>query len=184
MVILVKLQVEAWNFTKINNPPWCFSRFLNCTNGIKSRNAPHIFPNHLWSTVEIFWKILMLTLPALCISESCIKIQINLNFYFHTSLWCLKRFYEQWYTSRFLERMVIIAHNSINALIKYVYVCIWIFFSKNEQSGVSWHRFDCQWRPETLIDRLKTSAWSYFQPVVTVENFFWKWNYNGNIFSL
>ena len=28
------------------------------------------------------------------ISESCIKIKINLNFYFHTSLWCLKKFYE------------------------------------------------------------------------------------------
>ena len=35
-----------------------------------------------------------LTLTALCISESCIKMKINLQFYFHTSLWCLKRFYE------------------------------------------------------------------------------------------
>ena len=35
-----------------------------------------------------------LTLPAPCISESCIEIKINLNFYFHTSLWYLKRFYE------------------------------------------------------------------------------------------
>ena len=35
-----------------------------------------------------------LTLPALCISESCIKIKIILNFYFHTFLWCLKMFYE------------------------------------------------------------------------------------------
>ena len=35
-----------------------------------------------------------LTLPASCISESCIKMKINLNFYFHTSLWCLKSFYE------------------------------------------------------------------------------------------
>ena len=36
-----------------------------------------------------------LTLPAgPCISESCIKIKINLNFYFHTSFWCRKRFYE------------------------------------------------------------------------------------------
>ena len=34
------------------------------------------------------------TLPTLCISESCIKIRINLNFYFQTSLWCLKWFYE------------------------------------------------------------------------------------------
>ena len=31
---------------------------------------------------------------VLCISESCIEIRFNLNFYFHTSLWCLKRFCE------------------------------------------------------------------------------------------
>ena len=31
---------------------------------------------------------------ALYISESCVKIKINLNFYFHTSLWRLKGFYE------------------------------------------------------------------------------------------
>ena len=36
----------------------------------------------------------ILTFPAGCISESCIKIKINLNFYFHTSLWCRKRFYD------------------------------------------------------------------------------------------
>ena len=36
----------------------------------------------------------VLILPAPCISESCVKIRINVNFYFHTSLWCLKRFYE------------------------------------------------------------------------------------------
>ena len=36
-----------------------------------------------------------LTLPVgPCISESCIGIKIKLNFYFYTSLWCLKRFYE------------------------------------------------------------------------------------------
>ena len=37
---------------------------------------------------------MILTLPTLCISESYIKTKINLNFYFHTSLWCLKRFHE------------------------------------------------------------------------------------------
>ena len=37
---------------------------------------------------------LKLTLPILCISKSCIKIKIKLNFYFHTSLWCHNRFYE------------------------------------------------------------------------------------------
>ena len=36
----------------------------------------------------------LLTLNDPCISESCIKIKIKLNFYFHTLLRCLKRFYE------------------------------------------------------------------------------------------
>ena len=36
----------------------------------------------------------ILTLPALYFAQSCTKTKINLNFYFHTSLWCLKRFYE------------------------------------------------------------------------------------------
>ena len=36
----------------------------------------------------------VLTLKDPIISESCIEIKIELNFYFHTSLWCLKRFYE------------------------------------------------------------------------------------------
>ena len=36
----------------------------------------------------------ILTLKDPFISESCIEIKIKLNFYFHTSLWCLKRFYE------------------------------------------------------------------------------------------
>ena len=35
-----------------------------------------------------------LTLHAPCISESYIKIKINLNVYFHTSFWCFKRLYE------------------------------------------------------------------------------------------
>ena len=35
-----------------------------------------------------------LTLPALRISEICIKVKNNLNFYFHTSLWYLERFHE------------------------------------------------------------------------------------------
>ena len=34
-----------------------------------------------------------LILLALCISESCIKIKVNFNFYFRTSLWCCKWFY-------------------------------------------------------------------------------------------
>ena len=37
-----------------------------------------------------FLKTGPLAIPAPCISESYIKRKINLSFYFHTSLWCLK----------------------------------------------------------------------------------------------
>ena len=43
----------------------------------------------------------MLTLPAPCISEIFIKIKINLNIYFQTSLWFLKKFYEGLYHKNF-----------------------------------------------------------------------------------
>ena len=36
-----------------------------------------------------FFQDTLLSFPAPCISESCIKVKINLNFYFQTSLWCL-----------------------------------------------------------------------------------------------
>ena len=48
----------------------------------------------------IFWELCLIELLGFLklkdpfISESCIEIKIELNFYFHTSLWCLKRFYE------------------------------------------------------------------------------------------
>ena len=45
-----------------------------------------------YSSYKTFW--LTLTLPAPYISESCTEMKINVNFCFHTSLWCLKRFYE------------------------------------------------------------------------------------------
>ena len=35
----------------------------------------------------------LLTLFARCISENCVKIS-NFNIYFHSFLWCLKKFYE------------------------------------------------------------------------------------------
>ena len=43
--ILVKLQASVCNFTKINTLPWVFFTFFNCTNGVKSRNAPQILQN-------------------------------------------------------------------------------------------------------------------------------------------
>ena len=47
-----------------------------------------------WSLFSFKGYKQVLTLPVSRISESCIKIKINLNFYFHTSLWYLKEFYE------------------------------------------------------------------------------------------
>ena len=41
---------------------------------------------------QVFYIVLTLKVP--CISESCIEIKIKLDFYFHTSFWCIKRFYE------------------------------------------------------------------------------------------
>ena len=53
---------------------------------------------HLWLELEenldnsnsLYVFQLILTLLVQCISESCIKITINLNFYFHILLWCLR----------------------------------------------------------------------------------------------
>ena len=47
--------------------------------------------NHFLTAIRVFQ--LNLTLPVPCISESFIEIKIKLNFYFHISLWCIKRFY-------------------------------------------------------------------------------------------
>ena len=44
-----------------------------------------------------YWVInasLSLPFDVPCISESCVKIKIKLNFYFHTSFWCLKGFHK------------------------------------------------------------------------------------------
>ena len=47
--------------------------------------------------VSALYRKLSITLTVPCISESCIEIKIKLNCYFHTSLWCLKRYYEDLY---------------------------------------------------------------------------------------
>ena len=37
-----KREKHPWRSAKLTLVRGCFSRFLNCTNGTKSRNAPHI----------------------------------------------------------------------------------------------------------------------------------------------
>ena len=73
---------------------WCFHCWLwtsKCRLGSSQKVSSRNF--------EVQWifflsNILTLTFSSPSISESCIEIKINLNFYFHGSLWCFKRFYK------------------------------------------------------------------------------------------
>ena len=57
-----KRERHPWrsNFTKSNTPPWVFSRFLNCTNDIKSRKTSHLV------SVNLNHIIFLLVFPVLC----------------------------------------------------------------------------------------------------------------------
>ena len=64
---------------------------LYCIQNLNSKPRHKTKPTPIYS--EYFF-LFLLTLPVPCISESCIEIKLKLYFYFHSSLWCLKRFYE------------------------------------------------------------------------------------------
>ena len=64
---------------------------ISCRYKVMALDCMKTFAGEIIATVDI---LCTLTLSASSISESCIKIKINLNYYFRTSLWCLKRFYE------------------------------------------------------------------------------------------
>ena len=89
--------------------PWDSERIAS---GIKWNNAQYqnrYFEKEIWNIncsiwfIEICchenWFLLSsfgksnnhLTFCTPCISESCIKIEINLNLYFHISLWCITK---------------------------------------------------------------------------------------------
>ena len=59
VLILVKLQASASNFTEVTLLHGCFSHFQNCINGTKSRNTPQIrlfnlfFPSIVINLVKI-----------------------------------------------------------------------------------------------------------------------------------
>ena len=71
------------NFTefKWNNRDWVLSH--------TRRVSLEIFP---YKSAILSQELFNYSRPIL--SESCIKIKINLSFCFHNSLWCLKKFYE------------------------------------------------------------------------------------------
>ena len=54
LLLLVKLQAEACNFTKSNSPPWVFFTILNCMNSTKSRNAPQMLQD---SSCTLSWEM-------------------------------------------------------------------------------------------------------------------------------
>ena len=54
VLVFVKLNVEACNFTKTKTPPWMFFTFLNCTNGTKSSKASQICEKCLIASVTFF----------------------------------------------------------------------------------------------------------------------------------
>ena len=56
----------------------------------------HLLKQHVCKFMHMIPQVfyIVLTLKVPCISESCIEIKIKLDFYFHTSFWCIKRFYE------------------------------------------------------------------------------------------
>ena len=87
------LKTESWELERLTYS--CVLLFFNCEHVSKCLNFVLIWHLHLaFRSASIFYIKYLLTLPSSCISESCIKIKIKLNFYYHTSLWCLKRFYE------------------------------------------------------------------------------------------
>ena len=42
VLLLIKLQASDSSILKVTLLRWCFSRFLYCKNGTKSRNASHL----------------------------------------------------------------------------------------------------------------------------------------------
>ena len=89
--ILVKVKTDQ-EFLKETKPQYCVLRSRASEIHIpdmKLENVDKVLKFHVENSSLSSIK---LTLPVPCISKSCFEIKIKLNFYFHTSLWCLKRF--------------------------------------------------------------------------------------------
>ena len=73
-----------------------FSSFLFGLNNKSLAFVHKIFTNDskVFANPSKVFLFITLSLKDPFISESCIEIKTELNFYFRTSLWCLKKFYE------------------------------------------------------------------------------------------
>ena len=69
-------------------------RAAKCLQAFLFTEGLHISLSLLCKSLIWEKKNKILTLSVLCIYEIYIRIKINLYFYFHTSLWCPKPFYE------------------------------------------------------------------------------------------
>ena len=70
----------------------CLCLKLESSGVLPKYDKTKLIPFQIPWNQDSFEYMIYLSLPVPCISESCIKIKIKLNFYFDTSLWCLKRF--------------------------------------------------------------------------------------------
>ena len=59
--VLLLVNLKAWpaTLTKVTLLHGCFSRSLNCTNGTKARNAPHLDSKQTY----VFWSTLSHSTP-------------------------------------------------------------------------------------------------------------------------
>ena len=79
-------------FTTMNNTVIKYNHFIQWATIVRSGKA---FVDILKILKNLRWRNNIFSHSRPCISESCIKIKINLIlFYFYTSLCCVNRFYE------------------------------------------------------------------------------------------
>ena len=92
MEIKVKPSFQIWWKSDLINVAY----FLILSTNRKSKSIKYISSSEYASILRVTVDriSLVLTLPVPCISESCIEITVQLNFYFHTSWLGLNRFYE------------------------------------------------------------------------------------------
>ena len=105
----------------------------------------------------------LLTLPVLCISESCIEIEINLNFYCHTSLWCFKRFYQGlWGLHKTFRGTTKKSENKhlVNFFFEFFFFCGMVDQQKAFTLISSWHH--CQRSSPSWISNMLRAG---FEPV-------------------
>ena len=85
------LSRELWNYIIV----WS-NQFLNIVWNFYNNNSSSKIDNSKWNNKIIFITVILMLCKFLVktsLPNPGLREKINLNFYFHTSLWCLKRSY-------------------------------------------------------------------------------------------